>query len=95
MQAREHIKKKIHVENSTVCIFSNVSSILKTRPSKRHDDRGTKKSFIKMPNEASTPSDILIKNNIEYPDEVTILQNATFLARVTKPLSKFTDNKTK
>lgn len=115
VQAREFLRKKVHVENSTVCVFSNVSSVpgLKTKPSKRHDDRSIKKSSIKMFTEtipvASTPSNILIKKDsvvlsaslmkneagIEFPNEVIVLQNASFLARVTKPLGTFNDTRIK
>ena len=116
VQAREILRKKVHVENSTVCIFSDVTSVpgLKTKPSKRHDDRSTKRSSMKMYTEtipaASTPSDIIIKKesvvlsaslikkdpvNIEFPSEVVVLQNASFLARVTKPLDPLNDTKIK
>lgn len=103
VQAREKFKKKIHVENSTVCINSDVSLLheMLPKPAKRHDRKSSASARLiseTMPT-ATTPLNLIITKksveSIEYPSEVFILQNASFLARVAEPLRKVNDTKIK
>lgn len=88
VQAREQLRRKVHVENSTVCIESDVSIIseMLPKPEKRQDNRSSSLQFANL---------TVKKNNltkIEYPSNVSLFQNATMLARVAQPFNKLTIN---
>lgn len=97
LQAREQLKKKIHVESSTVCVTSDISKVheMLPKPERRQDEKKIATPIISI---LTTPSALSIKKaqiNVEYPVEVTVLQNASFLARVAEPTENLTDSKIK
>lgn len=69
------------------------------KPEKRQDNKNSKKGTTTEVSLALTTSaDLSIKRspmNIEYPSEVIVLQNASFLARVAEPFENMSDSKIK
>jgi hypothetical protein len=102
LQAREQLRKKIHVESSTVCITSDMTKVheMLPKPERRQQDKSSvRKSTTPItPITLSTPSALSIKRPqfyVEYPSEITLFSNATFLARVAEPTENLTDSKIK
>lgn len=100
LQAREQLRKKSHVESTTICILTDTSKVheLLPKPERRQDNRNPRKGATPiislsttMATELTTKSSLII----EYPSEVEILQNASFLARVAEPNIKIEDTKIK
>lgn len=90
LQAKETIKKKVRYENATIC-FERVFEILPNAEKLTSEDK-SRKARGKAENLVSGKSAKLLAN-IEYPNEVSVLQNASRLAHVTEPKSKVTDSK--
>lgn len=68
------------------------------KPERRQDNENSRKgtSPIISSTTVTTPADLLIKRpkfNVEYPSEVIVLQNASFLARVAEPKENLTDSR--
>lgn len=90
LQAKEVIKKKVRYENATIC-FERVFEPLPKAEKLTSEDK-SRRARGKVENSATGKSAKLIAN-IEYPNEVTVLQNASRLAHVTEPKSKISDSK--
>lgn len=90
LQAKEVIKKKVRYENATIC-FERVFETLPNAEKLTSEDK-SRKARGKAENLASGKTAKLLAN-IEYPNEVTVLQNASRLAHVTEPKRKITDSK--
>lgn len=101
LQAREQLRKKAHTEQSTICITSDILKVheMLPKPERRQDSPSTKKGQLPSFSVSTLkPADLSTKGSpliIEYPGEVIVLQNASFLARVAEPLEKLNDPKIK
>lgn len=97
IQAQEQIKKKIHFENSTICITVDLSKIeMLPKPARQQSYKNKDKVSTLAPKKSVviTPTPIKILD-IVYPSEVSLFQNATLLARVAEPVTKIRDPKIK
>ncbi|CAG9798345.1 unnamed protein product [Chironomus riparius] len=91
LKAKEVIKKKVRYENATIC-FERVFEPLPKAEKLTSEDK-SRKARGKAENSAASGKTAKLLANIEYPNEVTVLQNASRLAHVTEPKSKISDSK--
>lgn len=95
LQANELLKKKLHHENVTLCVYPQIEKLPTPAPL-RSDGNGNKKTRKITENigSLSAPSSgVKVQKliSIEYPSEVSVLQNASYLARVVEPKTKLND----
>jgi hypothetical protein len=100
LQAKEIVKRKTVYENSTICIFTDSTQInvVEMLPAPEKLRAGEKSRKIKKITSGSLSSNEQNKNFIptmiiEYPTEVYVLQNASYLARVAEPLTRINESK--
>lgn len=107
LQVKEMFKRKTHYENSTVCIYTDVSQVyaaeILPQPAKlRAKEKNKKMTDNLITSSSSTPlpngngKKVSQKQTfiiIEYPTDVIVLQNASYFSRVAEPLIKFSDTK--
>lgn len=87
---KEVIKRKIHTDNATICFQRGFETLPKAEKLTSDVKRNRKTNNNNEENfSVGKPAKLL--TSIEYPNEVTVLQNASRLALVTEPKSKVTE----
>lgn len=84
LQAKEVIKRKFHTENATICFERGFELLPKAEKLKSDTVKRNR-------NVSGTEKTSRLLSSIEYPSEVSVLQNASRLAHVMEPKVKVTD----